>query len=378
MWRNMPKLLIADQKDSNMRYASGLRLPDPFIWIQTGEGRKTREYAIVSSLEFSRAKQEARRGTKVILWDKVSLENIRKPVGRKRGLADIAAAFLLAYNITEITVPENMWAVHVEVLREHGIRVKLQSPFFPQRAIKTAGEIAAIKRTGLVTKKAFNHCLAILKKATIDWNDTLVYEGKRLTSEFLKEEMERIFLASGCTGDDTIISCGEHSCQPHNTGSGLLYAGEPIVFDIFPRDTKSGYFFDMSRTVVKGTPSRELQELYAAVAKAQLAGLHAVKAGVKASDVHNACERTFTKLGYKTTDEEGFIHATGHGVGLDIHERPSVSSRSDEVLQPGMVITVEPGLYYRELGGVRIEDTVVVTKTGMQNLTNVPKVFIIR
>jgi Xaa-Pro aminopeptidase len=116
--------------------------------------------------------------------------------------------------------------------------------------------------------------------------------------------------------------------------------------------------------------------LYDAVAKSQLAGLAAVKPGRKASDVHAACVAVFTKLGYKTTEEEGFIHSTGHGVGLDIHERPHIGARSDEVLAPGMILTVEPGLYYKDLGGVRIEDTVLVTKKGMQNLTNVPKIFV--
>ena len=134
----------------------------------------------------------------------------------------------------------------------------------------------------------------------------------------------------------------------------------------------------MSRTIVKGTPSKETKLLYEAVQKAQLAGLAAVKAGKKASDVHNACQKVFDRLGYKTNEEEGFIHSTGHGVGLDIHELPSISARSDTLLAAGQVITVEPGLYYKGIGGIRIEDTVVVTAKGYRNLTNVPKVFILK
>ena len=369
------RLLIADQTDSNMRYATGLLIGDPFIWIQFGEKKSV---VLVSSLELSRAKQEVKKGVKVVHWDRVDLNNIRKPVGRKRNLADIAASVLISYNITEVIVPENMWAVNLETLREHGLRVKLEAPFFPQRLKKTQAEIRAIKRTGLVTKKAFNHAVDILRKSVIDWNDAIIYGGKKVTSEFLKEEMERIFRAHGCTGEDTIVACGEQAAQPHNRGSGPLTAGEPIVFDIFPRDQATGYYFDMSRTVVKGTPSKELLKLYDAVRKSQLAGLAAVKTGAKASDVHAACAKVFEQAGYKTTDEEGFIHSTGHGVGLDIHERPSVSGRSDEILEAGMVVTVEPGLYYKELGGVRIEDTIVVTGKGYVNLTNVPKVFILK
>lgn len=373
----MTKLLIADDKDSDMRYASGLRISDPFIWIQTGEGKNARNYVLVSSLELSRAKAEAKRGTIVVHWDKVDMARIkRKPA--KRGLADIAAAFLISKGVKEVAVPESMRAGHYETLKGHGLRVRFASPFMPQRAIKTAAEVAAIRRTGAVTEQAFLHCISILRKAKIGPGGALMRNGKRLTSEMLKSEMDRIFLENGCIGQDTIIACGRHASQPHNTGSGPLYAHQPIVFDIFPRDMHSGYYFDMSRTVVKGKPSAELQRLYDAVLASQQAGLAAAKPGAKAKDVHAACAQVFERLGYKTSAEEGFIHSTGHGVGLDIHERPAVSGRSDEILAQGMVITVEPGLYYKRLGGVRIEDTVLVTGKGMMNLTKAPKVLVIR
>jgi Xaa-Pro aminopeptidase len=218
----------------------------------------------------------------------------------------------------------------------------------------------------------------MLRAATIDWNDTLVLDGKRLTSEMLRTAIEHVFLEHGCHSGETIVSCGEDAAYPHHRGAGLLRAGEPIVIDIFPRDTASGYFFDMTRTVVKGTPRKELRALFAAVRRSQLAGIAAVKPGRKASDVHAACAGVFTALGYRTTDDEGFIHSTGHGLGLSIHERPSLSPKSDEVLQPGMVVTVEPGLYYRDIGGVRIEDTVLVTRGGCANLTNLPTVLVIK
>jgi Xaa-Pro aminopeptidase len=367
------RLLIAGT-DSDILYATGLRIHDPFVWIQMGK----KNYILVSPLELARAKQEAKRSNKVVCWDRIDTSNIRKPVGRRRNQADIAASVLISFNITEVMVPESIWALHVEILREHGLRVRIASPFFPQRMRKSPEEIAAIKRSGLITKKAFNHCLRILKESTIDWNDTLIHQGKRLTSEMLKEEMHRIFLAGGFTGGDIIVSCGEQSAQPHNTGTGLLYAGQPIVFDIFPRDDRTGYYFDMSRTVVKGTPSEDLRRMHAAVRNAQLAGIAAVKPGAKASDAHAACQAVFDRLGYKTYEEEGFIHSTGHGVGLDLHERPSIGVKSDEILEPGMVITIEPGLYYKEIGGVRIEDTVLVSPNGCVNLTNVPKSLIIK
>jgi Xaa-Pro aminopeptidase len=371
-------VLIFDSNDSNMRYATGLSIPDPFVWIRFGEGKKAKEYILVSTLEFGRARQNAKIGTKVILLDKINLDNIRKPVGRKRNLADYAASFLLSYNNTEVVLPENTWASHLETLREHGIRAKIQSPYFAQRLIKSQDEIAKIKRTGLVAKKAYKAATDILRKATIDWNDSLLYNNKRLTSEFLKNEIERIFLENGCASGESIVSCAEQTAQPHNTGSGLLKAGEPIIIDIFPRDMKTGYFFDMTRTVIKGTPRKELKDLYATVHTAQLAAIAAVKAGAKVADVHQAVEEIYAKHNYHTTDEEGYIHSTGHGLGLSVHEPPRISTKSDEILQAGMVITIEPGLYYKELGGIRIEDTILVTQKGHVNLTNVPKVLVVR
>jgi len=371
------RLLIFDQSDTNMRYATGLTLSDPFIWVRLGD-RKGKEYVIVNTLEYSRVKQNARRGTKVVLIDKIPLDNIGKPVSRKRNLCDIAAAFLKSYNITEVIVPENIWAVHAETLREHNLRVHYENPYFPERMYKSAAEIAAIKRTGLVTKKAFRKALDIIKKSEIDWNETVVFNGKKLTSEFLKTEIEKIFLENGCSSNESIVSCGKDSAQPHNRGSGPIIAGEPIVIDLFPRDIESGYFFDMTRTVVKGTPHPKLRKLIEAVQKSQLAGIAMVKPGVSCKAVNAACQQVFTKLGYQTIDEEGFIHSTGHGLGLAIHERPALSEKSDDVLQAGMVVTVEPGLYYQELGGVRIEDTVLVTKKGCSNLTNLPRVIVVK
>jgi Xaa-Pro aminopeptidase len=371
------RVLIASSADSNMRYATGLVILDPFIWVQLGSGKRAREYILVSSLEYGRAKQEAKPGTKVVLLEKIDLKSVRKPAGRRRNLADITAAFLLSYNIGEVFAPETMFAVHVETLREYGLRVRLQAPFFPARSIKSDREVNAIKRAGRVAKIAMARATAILKEAEIEWNDTLTYKGARLTSEWLKADIDKTFIDNGCVGQETIVACGEQGAQPHNTGSGPVYAGVPIVIDLFPRD-KSGYYFDMTRTFIKGTPTKELLALYAAVQKALAAALSAVKPGRKASEVHAAAAAAFAKSGHSTSDEEGFIHSIGHGLGLDMHEEPGVGPKSEAVLAPGMVITVEPGLYYKELGGIRLEDTVVVTKKGYANLTNYPKAFVLR
>jgi Xaa-Pro aminopeptidase len=165
--------------------------------------------------------------------------------------------------------------------------------------------------------------------------------------------------------------------MPHSRGSGPLLAGEAIVIDVFPRDNTSGYYFDMTRTVVKGTPRSEIVKLIGAVKRAHGDALAVVAPG-KASGVHKAAVDSFTRSGYVTDEKGGFIHSLGHGLGLDLHESPRVGATSNDVLVVGDVITIEPGLYYPGVGGARIEDTVLVTKTGCVNLTNLPKTFFVK
>lgn len=354
-----------------MRYAAGLHIPDPFIWVRLSE----KEYLIVSQLEYGRARKECRPGTKVLLLDDIKLDNIRI-AQRKRNLADIAAAFLLSFTATQVEIPENLWTLHTHTLQEHGIRPKLTAPFFPERLVKTAEEIGHIKSAGIAAKRAYNRAIEILRASEIEWDDTLMWKNEKVTAELLKREIESVFLENNCSSGETIVACGEQSAEPHNRGSGPILAGQPIILDLFPRHD-SGYHFDMTRTVVKGTPRKELRDLYAAVKKAQQEALNVIAPG-KAKGVHEAVEEVFSRLGYKTTSEEGFIHGTGHGLGIDIHETPRISGKSDDELRPGMVVTVEPGLYYADLGGVRIEDTVLITKEGCTNLTNVPKTLVVR
>ncbi|MBP5083320.1 MAG: M24 family metallopeptidase, partial [Methanomicrobium sp.] len=164
-----------------------------------------------------------------------------------------------------------------------------------------------------------------------------------------------------------IVSCGAETAMPHNIGHGVLCENEPIVLDIFPRDRKTGYYSDMTRTVLRGEPSRELAKLYDTVAEGKRLGESMIRAGIKGCDVHNAVLKYFEDSGYRT-ETEGFIHSLGHGVGLAIHEQPSLSPSGGELVQ-GHIVTVEPGLYYRDIGGVRLEDMGLVTAGGFDCFT---------
>lgn len=167
-----------------------------------------------------------------------------------------------------------------------------------------------------------------------------------------------------------IVSCGKQATQPHNEGTGPLLPNQTIIVDIFPRSNKNGYFGDMTRTFVKGKASTEIKKMYLAVEKTQNKILESIKIGDRCSDVHQIAVDNFKKLGPKTTKNEGFIHGTGHSLGLNIHELPRLNAVSKSTIEPGMVFTVEPGLYYEKIGGVRIEDIVAFLPNGEKKILN--------
>ena len=214
----------------------------------------------------------------------------------------------------------------------------------------------------------------VLRASTIS-GDTLLYEGNVLTSEFLSAKVEQTLLSRDLASEcGMIVSCGSHAAIPHHRGAGPIRPHQTIICDLFPRHRKTGYFSDITRTFVKGTVSDEIKKMYDAVYEAQTTAVKMIKPGVERSDVHQACIDIFLARGYHAGDK-GFTHGTGHGLGIDLHEAPYVRGASEVsgVFEPGHVVTVEPGLYYPEIGGIRIEDVVWVTEDGNDNLTTYHK-----
>jgi Xaa-Pro aminopeptidase len=245
-------------------------------------------------------------------------------------------------------------------------------------------EVSHIEEAQRAVEEACAHAVEILEEAEVSDDGTLFWRGEPLTSEILRSEIDVELLRRGCTSDEgTIAAGGAQAADPHERGSGPLRAGEAIILDIFPRNGESRYYADMTRTIVKGEPNEGLQEMYDAVLEAQETALSMIRAGVNGRDVHEKVSDILHERGYKTGKHdqrpgepltEGFFHGTGHGVGLEVHEAPRVST-ADEELKVGDVVTVEPGLYEPGVGGVRIEDLVVVTEDGCRNLTRFPKEF---
>ncbi len=172
---------------------------------------------------------------------------------------------------------------------------------------------------------------------------------------------------------------GEQACDPHQVGYGRLRAREPIIIDVFPRSQRTGYFGDITRTVVKGRASEAVRKLYDTVERGQDVAFEAMRHNMRTADIHQKVQDLFASEGYKTGRQngrmQGFFHGTGHGVGMEIHEAPRMGSNSKDKLLTGHVVTIEPGLYYSGLGGVRLEDMAQVTSNGPRNLTKFEKVL---
>jgi len=303
-----------------------------------------------------------------------------------QALAAAAADLLekLGTASSPVAVPPSLGVLYADELRARGLVVTPDTKLFASlRRAKTEEEISYIEKTQRAVESACAHAVGILKEARVGEDGSLLYGGEALTSERLRSEIDIELLRRGYAADGTITASGAQAADPHERGHGPLRTGQSIILDIFPVDKASRYYADMTRTFVKGEPSPELQRMYDAVFEGQEAALSMIRAGVNGRDVHKKVSDILHQAGYKTLVhdqkpgeplQEGFIHGTGHGVGLEIHEAPRVSIANEELI-PGDVVTVEPGLYDPEVGSVRIEDLVVVTEDGCHNLTNFPKEF---
>ncbi|MDO9541221.1 MAG: M24 family metallopeptidase, partial [Kiritimatiellia bacterium] len=221
---------------------------------------------------------------------------------------------------------------------------------------------------------------SMIAGAKIARNRSLKIGNKPLTSAAVRDRIDNTARDFGCVCYGTIVAGGRQAVNPHETGWGTLKADEPIVIDIFPQHIKSGYWGDLTRTIVRGTPSPEIQKMYSAVRDAQKTAISKIKPGVTAKKIHNIAVDLFKERGFftgaKNGKQVGFIHGIGHGIGFEIHENPSVRPVETK-LKEGNVITIEPGLYYHSRGAIRIEDVVLVTRAGGRILAPYDYPFII-
>ncbi len=371
----------APQHDAAAYHLCGFLAPDPVICLQV-DGRK---YLAVSSMEYGRAEKQA-NVDELLSFDELEVNRLAREL--KSGARAYAAAtvnLLDRLGAESVAVPSTLGVAYADELRSREIEVIPNGKLFADlRRAKTEEEISHIEKTQRAVEAACAHAVEILKASGSREYGILHYEERPLTSERLRSEIETELLRHGCAADaGTITAGGIQAADPHEEGHGPLRSGEAIILDIFPVDKASRYYADMTRTVVKGEPNEELKKMYDAVLESQEAALGMIQAGVNGKDVHQKVSDVLHERGYRTLvhDQEegnplrkGFIHGTGHGVGLEIHEAPRISPADDQ-LRVGDVVTVEPGLYDPQVGGIRIEDLVVVTEDGCRNLTEFPKEF---
>ncbi len=370
-----PILLVdSPERCADLRYASGFWAPDPLVFLDHG----TRRVLLVSALEMGRAQALAAQTPggrlTVATPDSLGLKG-----RQRRSLGEWAAALLRHEGVRAVRVPPGFPLGTAERLRARGCRVTVErEALYPRRTVKTALELARIAECQRAAVAALRAAVARLRAAPIGSDGTLRDGRGPLTAEAVKAAIHTTLLARGTWCRDVIVAGGAAGADPHARGTGVLRAGEAIVIDIFPQHMEHGYWGDLTRTVVRGRAAPALRRQYRAVRAAHAAALAAVRAGAPVARVHAAAADTLAARGFETGivdgRPEGFIHSTGHGVGLEIHEAPSLAPL-DGRLKAGQVVTIEPGLYYRATGGVRIEDTVVVTRTGHRLLAKAPHGF---
>lgn len=359
---------------ADILWRTGFKAPDPFFLVDIIEDDFLgfhKSYLLTNPLELERASKEAKADEVVNLYD------------YKSKTRSALANFFKKYGVQKIIVPDIFPCGLKDKLAKLFKVVTAATPFYPKRAIKTDWEIAEIEKAQRAVEYAVWEAVDFLSTCTVDRGIIWAHNPLRIVKpNELRTSIDGKLYDLGFLGVDTIVACDRESADPHCKGLVTLHAHKPIVMNVFPLSLETHYYADMTRTIFKGEPSNELKKMYEAVWRAQKFALDDVKAGIDAHEIYNSTLRYFEEHAYPTNmtqrPMEGFFHGVGHGVGIDIHEPPWINSTKC-ILEEGNVVTVEPGLYYQNArnhipaGGIRIEDMVLVTKTGCRNLTQFPK-----
>ena len=346
--------------DADQFYLSGFLCGDPFAVLEIN---RRKVILGVSPMEEGRANLETSGKTVV-------------PLNRKKGntMTQTLAGLIRDHGAEQVRVPPSFPVGLAHELKGEGIRIEIDGKTLSERRrVKTLGQIRAVEQAQRSCEKVFSMVRSLLAGCPIK-GKILFHEGRPLTAQKVRSMIEVFFLENGFETADTIFAPGRGGADPHWRGEGPIQTGVPIVMDVFPRSRESRYHSDMSRTFVVGRATSSVRDMHAAVVEAQDVALERIKPGIPLSEIHQAVCDLFKKRGYPVPGDgklptRGFLHGTGHGLGLQVHEQPSVSVTAD-IFQPGDIVTIEPGLYDRRVGGMRIEDVVVCMPDGtVRNLT---------
>lgn len=369
------RLIYADsERSADLYYATRFFAPDAFLFVQDEAGAR---HLVTSALEIDRARRTARVD---VVHDWQDVRKRLPEVLQGEGGHALILGFLRERGIDRVEVPEDFPLGVADRLRRGGVEVvPVLGSFWPGRVYKDADEVAALVEALRITGQGMAAGIELIR-ASVPGEDGLLHlDGGVLTSERVREAIHVALVRHGAMPAHTIVSGGLQGSDPHEVGHGSLPAHQAIILDIFPRVVATGYWGDMTRTVCRGRASERLRRAWEAVRQAQEVGFARVRHGVSGLVVHREVTDCLTCAGFPTGvladgRQGGFFHGTGHGLGLEIHEVPRIGSK-DYVLEAGHVVTVEPGVYYPDMGGVRLEDVVLVTEGGCRNLTDFPKYF---
>jgi len=362
----------APEHNATILWRTGFSAPDPVVYVEAGE----RRILVVSPLEYNRAREQA--AVEVGNTNDYGWSEARRQHPEVTADAIGIANLLGTLGVTTVRVEPGFPLGLARELEQRDVSVTVDAALYGDgRRRKAPHEVEAVARSQAAAQAAVQVARVMLAAAEVR-DGMLFLDDEPLTSARLIGAIEVDLLRRGLSAEGTIATSGPGSANPHATDTGPIAANQPVILDIFPQDKRSHYFGDITRTFVVGEPSAEWKAMYDAVLGAYRQALSLVRPGAAARDVHVAVCQTLYDAGFSTL-VDGFHrdgvaemnHGTGHGVGLEIHEAPRVAD-APGLLQEGDVITIEPGLYHPEHGGVRIEDTVAVTADGYRNLTDYP------
>jgi Xaa-Pro aminopeptidase len=368
-------LIYADTiRSPELRHEVPVGIGDAFLYAETNGTR----HALTNVLE---RKKLDELGLQTHLGTEYGVDDLikegREPAGIMKELALRACR---DFGIEEAVVPFWFPLDLADFLRANGIELRADLDFFDdRRRAKNEAEIAGIRRAQHAAEAGMSVAREMLGASEPN-GDSLVLGGAPLTSERIKLAIGQVFTEHDCTADDFIVARGEQGASGHDMGSGPIVPGEPVVIDLWPKDRESACYADMTRTFVVGEPSEEIVEWHRLVKEAVDRTIEPIKPGVKGRELFDIACDIFEEHGQKTLRtkepgeslDEGFFHSLGHGVGLEVHEQPGLGLIGEKELIPGDVVTIEPGLYRQGFGGVRLEDLVLVTEDGYENLTDFP------
>ncbi len=358
-------IVAAPENDADMLYATRLFAPDAFIFLQQN-GKRT---VVLSDLEIDRGRKQAQAD------EFLPYSAFEKEVQGKSKKAPpyekVLAHFLRKRKVRSAIVPANFPLGFARELEAQKIRLHpTNGLFWPAREAKSESELRLMRKALEITEAGMARGIEVLRQSKPGKAQKLQWHDANLTSEILRAEIETAVLRAGGLPANTIVAGGDQACDPHERGHGPLKANSLIILDIFPRSATSGYYGDLTRTVLHGRASDAQRRLWETVNEGQALAMRKMKPGVDGLKLHNEVKKFFTDRGYPTEvrngRQTGFFHGTGHGLGLEIHEFPRFQKT---IFKPGQVLTVEPGLYYPGLGGVRTEDVVAITKNGIRKLS---------